>query len=388
MFNRATDDDHDVCIVGGGIAGAAAAAACAATGASTVLCEQEPTLAAHTTGRSAAMFLEAYGSPVNRELTVASRAWFESGGVDGEALLTPLPMLTIARSDQLDALEAAAQQGAADGLCLEHLGPAEARAAFELLRPGHVAAALLDDTSCEVDVAATVRRFVHEARAGGAVVRTSARAVTFDPVSGRWRIETADGELVARVVLNAAGAWADDVAARCGVAQVGLEPRRRTACTVALPAGFDASQLPFVLDVDEQFYLKPEGPHLLISPADATPVAAGDARHEPVDVAVALDRVNEAIDLPTRHVRSAWAGLRTFAPDGDPVVGPDPAQPTFVWLAGQGGTGIQTAPALAALAADAVSAALGQRRAPLPDSLAAAAQRLRPDRTMTMEVAR
>jgi D-arginine dehydrogenase len=202
-------------------------------------------------------------------------------------------------------------------------------------------------------------------RAGGQVARSApVRAIERDGPA--WRLATPARWLRAGLVVNAAGAWADEVAVLAGVAPVGLRPLRRTAFTVGLPAGVDARGWPLVHDLDEGWYFKPEGDGLLVSPADETPSPPCDAKADPADVALALDRLREATTLDVRHVRAAWAGLRTFAPDRALVLGPDLGAPTFVWCAGQGGFGIQTAPAAAELVA---AQAVG---APLPEALARA----------------
>lgn len=304
------------------------------------------------------MFLEAYGTPATRAATRASRSWFEGVGVDGEELLTPRPLLVVAGPGRFSSLEHHERSCAEAGLTLRRLDAVAARARVPALRAGWVEAALEDPDAAEIDVAASLRRFVTAARAAGASIRLRCAPERLVDRGGAWLIDTADEAMHARVVVNAAGAWADQVAGLAGVAPIGLEPRRRTACTVDVPDGVDASRWPFVLDADERFYLKPEGPQLLLSPADETPDHPGDARPEEIDVALALERVDEATTLGLRSVRSAWAGLRSFAPDGDPVIGEDPTARGFVWCAGQGGTGIQSAPAIAELVADAVFGAL------------------------------
>jgi D-arginine dehydrogenase len=206
---------------------------------------------------------------------------------------------------------------------------------------------------------------VRAARVAGAEIWTGAEVLGADVgVGGRLIVDTTAGRLSADVVVNAAGAWADAVAEAFGAAPVGLRPLRRTVAVARASRPVDPDW-PFVVDLGGRFYFKPEGPNVLASPADETPEAPGDPRADELDVALTLDRVNEVSDLGLRSVQSSWAGLRTFAPDGNPVVGFDPAVPGLFWFAGQGGYGIQIAPALAEL-----GAALLERE-PTPDRVAA-----------------
>jgi D-arginine dehydrogenase len=348
--------EADVVVVGAGIAGVSAACELSAEH-SVVLLEQENQPAYHTTGRSAAMFLESYGGPDVRPLNLASRPVFDAVGT-----LTPRPLLWVAPADQVDALAALAEAQPD----LVPLGLAEVAARCPPLRPGWCAGALLEPGSLEIDVLGLHQFYLGGARRRGArvVLNAAVRSGRLD--RGRWVLDTAAGTVTAAAVVNAAGAWADRVAACLGVPPVGLRPLRRTAA-VARAAGVDRDW-PLVSDVGETFYFRPEGAGVLISPADETPSEPCDARPDDLDVAVAIERVNAATTLDLRSVTTAWAGLRTFAPDRNPVVGPDPAAAGLCWLAGQGGYGIQTAPALAQLVADAVTGT----GAPVPPALSVA----------------
>jgi D-arginine dehydrogenase len=212
---------------------------------------------------------------------------------------------------------------------------------------------VLEPDASGIDVAALVdgyrRNFL--ARGGDIVVAHELLSARHD--GRRWTARAGEHEFVADVIVDAAGAWADEVARRCGVDPIGLRPLRRTAALVAAPE--HTARWPMVMDVDLGWYAEPEPGGLLVSPMDETASEPCDARPEEVDVALALERVNTALGLDLRHVRRAWAGLRTFSADRDPVAGPDPAQPAFVWLAGQGGSGIKTAPALAEIVVNAIS---------------------------------
>lgn len=336
----------DVVVVGGGMAGASAAYELAAGGAGdVVLVEAEEQLAHHTTGRSAAMFLPSYGNAVVRGLTRASRPDFdalaERFGLP--PLLRPLPLLWVADEDSLPALH----DGLANNPTLDAITPSEAVARCSCLRLDALVEAAVDERAMEIDVLALHGGYVAGLRAaGGRVVRGS-------PVRGLrrsggvWEVSAGGTVLTAPTVVNAAGAWVDEVAALAGVAPVGITPLRRTLFTspVTWPEPIDG--WPLVLDAAERWYFKPEHDQLLVSPADETPVEPGDARPEPVDIARALEMVNERTTLGLRSVRSSWAGLRSFVADRTPVAGSAPGEDGFWWLAGQGGYGIQLAPALA-----------------------------------------
>jgi D-arginine dehydrogenase len=329
--------ETDVAVVGAGIAGVSVAGELAAD-RSVVLLEQENQPAYHTTGRSAAMFLQSYGGPAVRALSAASRPVFDAVGT----LLTPRPLLWVAppaQAGKLAALAAAQPE-------LVAVDPVEH---CPVLRPGWCAGALLEADALEIDVLGLHQHYLGSARRAGARLLLNAAVHGGRHRHGRWRLDTAAGPVAATTVINAAGAWADRVAAALGVPPIGLRPLRRTAA-VARADRVDRAG-PLVADVGETFYFRPEGAGMLVSPADETPSEPCDARPDDLDVALALERVNEATVLGLRSVVTAWAGLRTFAPDRIPVAGPDPAAPGLHWLAGQGGYGIQIAPALARLVA-------------------------------------
>jgi D-arginine dehydrogenase len=218
----------------------------------------------------------------------------------------------------------------------------------------------------DIDVNSVHQRFIRGARANGTVVVTNHRLGRISREKDRWSIQLDDGCVIqARVLINAAGAWADQVAQACGALPIGLQPLRRTALLIDPPENVDIRSWPAVIDAEELFYFKPDGGKLLLSPADETPTSPGDAQPDDLDVAVAVDRVEKALDIEIRRVTHSWAGLRTFAPDRAPVCGYDPRASGFFWCAGQGGYGIQSAPAMARAAA---SLARGER---LPSDIAA-----------------
>ena len=346
-------DGADVAVVGAGMAGASVAAALAARGASVVVLEQEAAPGHHTTGRSAAVFTENYGNAIVRRLTMASRA-FLSAPPDGFAdvpILSARGALWVASEAQLPTLEALAAEARRLVPTVELLDTAGARARCPALDPAACAAALLEPDATDIDVDALLQGYLRALRRDGGRVMVSAGVRAASRVGTRWRIETATGEVEAGAVVNAAGAWGDEVAAAFGAQAVGLQPLRRTAFLFDPPDGLDARGWPLVIDAEERCYCRPEGGRLLGSPADETRSVPCDARPEELDVALGLDRLGTLFGRELTHAHRPWAGLRTFAPDRTPVVGPDPSVEGFHWLAGQGGYGIQTAPAMAAAAA-------------------------------------
>lgn len=340
----------DVVVIGGGIAGVSAGYHVAATHR-VVLVECEAQLARHSTGRSAALFFENYGAAAIRPLTIASRDFFTSPPADliDAPLVTPRGALWIARPDQEEILSAIATEGRATGSRIIDLSPRQVAERVPVIRPERLAGGLWEQDPLDLDVAATHQAFLRGLRRRGGTVMTSSPVTALQRRGSRWRVTAGTEAIDAAVVVNAAGAWGDEVAARAGVAPVGLQPLRRTVFTVAGDAAF--AGWPMVVDAGHEFYFKPDGVQLLCSPADETPSEPTDARPDPLDVARAIDRINEATTLAIRSVRSEWAGLRTFTPDRAMVIGPDPAEPGFMWLVGQGGTGIQTAPAAGELVA-------------------------------------
>ncbi len=339
----------DVVVVGGGIAGASAAA-CLGEELRVVVLEREAQPGYHTTGRSAALFSEIYGGPAVRALSRASRAFFRSPppGFADEPLARDRGSLFVARVDQRGALDAflnapdVARQ-------VTRVSPAEARALVPILRDDYVAAAAYEREAADLDVHALHHGYLRVLRARGGEVRTGAAVIAVESRGELLRVRTDVEAFEAPIVVNAAGAWADELAALAGARPLGLAPLRRTALTVDVAKEPAIAAMPMTIDVDERFYFKPEAGRLLVSPADETPSPPCDAAPDDLDVAIAVDRLEKATTVEVRRVASKWAGLRTFAPDRAPVVGFDPALRGFFWLAGQGGYGIQTAPAIAHL---------------------------------------
>lgn len=346
------DSHADVIVIGGGIAGLSVAYELSPTAQVSVL-EMEPTLAYHTTGRSAATFLETYGGEQVRALTTASRGFLEQPPDGFEpVLMTPRPLLQFAvagRGHVVERMHRSVVSLVADA---ELLTGSQCCEVFPLLRPDVAERGLYEPRAMALDVAAIHQGFVRGARANGATIHRDARVVALARHADRWTVTTADGRSHrAPVVVDAAGAWADVVAAAAGLPGAGLTPLRRTIFMVASPTGERSDGLPNCSEVDQSFYLNPEGTQFLCSPADETPCPPSDARPDELEIARAIEAINTATTLGVRAVSSSWAGLRTFAPDRNFVVGEDPEAPGFFWLAGQGGYGIQTAPAAARLAA-------------------------------------
>lgn len=357
--------DHvDVVVIGGGIAGVSVAAALAPTH-SVVLLEQEATLAFHTTGRSAATYYGNLAADAIRPLTRASKCLlFDPPAHFDAPLVTQRGLLTVARTDQISALERLAAGAKRFGTAAEMLDADGAVELNPLVKRDYLVAALWEPDAWDIDVAALHQGFVRKARVHGATIVNGAPVRRLEPDHTGWRVGWDTGVLQAGVVVDAAGAWGDQVAALAGIPPVGLSPLRRTAFMV--PGDQAYAALPFIVDADEEFYFRPDGPQFLCSPAEEEPDVPGDPRPREEDVALAIERINVASHLAIRTVRSQWTGLRTFSPDRAMVIGFEPRARGFFWLVGQGGTGIQSAPAAADLAASII------RGDALPEPLVAA----------------
>jgi D-arginine dehydrogenase len=343
----------DFAVIGGGIAGVSAAAHLAPHG-SVALFESERALAFHTTGRSAAMFVANYGAEGSRPLGLASRAFLEDppdGSVDAP-LLSDRGLLWISDEMRLDRLRTIAAEGDALGAGSVLVDSDEILRLVPKLRPDRIAGGLYEPNALDIDVAALHQAFVRIARQAGAELRVSSPVTGLARLARGWQVSTPDGDIQCTAVVNASGAWGDVLAALAGIEPVGLQPMRRTAFMV--PGDHTYARWPFVVDVEQLFYFRPDGAQLLCSLAEETPSPPLDPRPDMADVALAIERINEATTLDIRSVNSQWTGLRTFAPDREMVIGEEPTAPGFFWLVGQGGTGIQTAPACGALVASQV----------------------------------
>ncbi len=351
-------------VVGAGIAGASVAAELAAH-ANVVLIEAEDQPGYHSTGRSAAIFTETYGPPAIRALTMASRAFLSEPpqGFTESPILSPRGILLIGREDQGESLDRA-EVLARESKDARRLDRDQALALSPILRPDYVAGAVLEPDAMEIDVHALHTGFQRRFRARGGRLVTGARLQELSRTDGLWRAGTTAGTVVAATIVNAAGAWADVVAGMAGVEPISLVPKRRTAVVFEPTEPVDAHGWPMLVDVDETFYVKPESGRFLVSPADETPMPPCDVQPDELDIAIAIDRAERATTLTARRLVNKWAGLRSFVADGLPVVGWDDRTEGFFWLAGQGGYGIQTSPALSKLAAATASGA------PIPADIA------------------
>jgi len=335
-----------VLVVGGGMAGVSIGYELAAR-AEVLLAEQEPRLAYHTTGRSAAMYLQSYGNRVVRALTVASAGDFDElrERFQTVPLLIPKPLLWTADAEARPHLD---QMLAADSP-LRAVDPEAAIARCPVLRRDHLELAAEDTSAMDIDVDAMHGAYVRGMRERGAVIRPAAEVTALARDGGGWSAAAGGERLGFDVVVDAAGAWADVVAERAGVAPIGLRPLRRTifVSPVAVDPAAPPDSWPFIGDAGERFYFKGEHDQVMVSPADEAPDVPRDARPEPIDIARTIELVNQHTSLGLRSVRTAWAGLRSFAADRSPVAGTRTGEDGFFWFAGQGGYGIQMAPALA-----------------------------------------
>lgn len=345
---------YDTLIIGAGIAGASVGYRLAGQ-RKVLLLEREAQPGYHSTGRSAAMFMEAYGTPQIQALTRASRAFYEAPpeGFCEHPLLEPRGCLYVASMEQRDLLEATYAQNLANGTQVSLLDRDGALALVPSLRGEILAGAVLEPGAMDLDVHALHQGFLRGLRQAGGELRCNAELVQAHFLDDLWQVELADGSCIkARQLVNAAGAWADQVAEQCGVAKVGLQPCRRTAFTFPGPAAQDFARWPAVIGVDESFYFKPDAGQLLGSPANADPVQPQDAAPEELDLALGIYNIEAITTLEIRRPSHSWAGLRSFVADGDLVLGFDPGMPRFFWLAAQGGYGIQSAAGASRLAAD------------------------------------
>jgi len=345
----------DVVVIGGGIAGVSAAAAIAPTHA-TMLLEQENELAYHTTSRSAAVYIENEGGPIFHRLSTASRPFFDSqhevAGVGTPVrYVEPMPVLSVGNESNRDVIVGNVARGQEVTPSIRLVEGHELLEHCPVIDPEAVTVGMLEPNAGTIDVMAVHQHFLRTARQHGAEVLRSARVTSGVRRSGGWLLDTTAGPVQAKVVINAAGAWGDVVAEGCGVQPVGLEPKRRTAFTAR--SSIDPTGWPFIYSSIPglECYFKAEaGSQLLCSLSDEQLSVPCDARPEEIDIALAIERINTISTLDLRSVTTTWAGLRTFAPDRNPVFGWDDSAEGFMWMVGQGGCGIVTSPAAGEIA--------------------------------------
>jgi D-arginine dehydrogenase len=341
----------DYIVIGAGIAGASVAAELSRNGRVCVI-ERESQPGYHSTGRSATLFSEIYGNSIIRGLSRASRQFlFEPpAGFSENALVRPRGVLYYASAEQSAEFAAFLDEPdvARDTVLLS---PAAAHDLIPIIKPELLVNAAHEPMATDIDASSLLAGHIRALRSRGARLVSDSTIAAIEYSQGQWRVSTQTDVFAAPVLIDAAGAWADEVAQLAGVAPVGLQPMRRTALLIDAPPGTSIAAWPMAFDIGETVYFKPDAGKLLLSPADETPTPPCDAQPDDYDVAVAVDRFEQATGLSVPRVQHRWAGLRTFARDRTPVVGFDPQAPGFFWLAGQGGYGIQTSPAMSRLAA-------------------------------------
>lgn len=367
--------NFDVIVIGGGIAGASTAYHLAPN-ASVVVLEAEDAPGYHTTGRSAALFVPPGPNPTPVEALVnGSEAFFQSppdGFVD-HPLTSPLGALTVAGPDDEAGLEAMIAGGALG----QRLNQAETFELCAAMRPECATAGLIDFGVMNIDVHRLLQGYLQGVTTSGGRLVTGARVTALTRGGGLWTVETAVGRFAAPVVVNAAGAWADTVAEAAGIATIGLVPKRRTVINFDAPAAIDCTGFPIVGDVANSYFFRPESGGLMASPADKTPSPPCDAQPDEIDMAIIVDRMQRATLFEIPRITHSRAGLRSFTPDNVPAMGMAPDTEGFMWLAGQGGFGIETSPAMGRIAA---ALAQGEAFPATADLAGVTADDLRPDR--------
>jgi len=336
----------DIIVIGAGIAGSSAAAELAAD-ASVILLDMESQPGYHATGRSAAYFATSYGSTTVQAITASCEQFLlhPPEGFTEIDLLLPRDNMFFAREDQAQSL--AAMQ--AKNSHLEYVSEKTIRERVPVFSPGYLYGGLWDRKGGDLDVDALLQAYIRQFKNRGGRLFNNYEVSRLENVAGQWQVTAGDRQFSAPVVVNAAGGWVEEIARLAGLSSLGIKPFRRTALTIEPPPGVDASGWPEMVDIDEEFYFKPDAGLIMISPADETPTQPVDAQPDEFDVAMGVHRFEQATGLDVRQVRASWAGMRTFAPDRLFVCGFDPRAEGFFWLAGQGGYGVQSAPAIAKL---------------------------------------
>ena len=352
--------DADFLIIGGGIAGISAAARMSLLG-SVIVLEAEDALAHHASGRSAALYVPQYGAAPVVGLSVASGDYFRSQA----GVLSPRGMLLVAKADAREAFEH--DLGA---MAFDRISVKEAQGFVPILNPDVVAMAGYAGAAEDLDTDLLFQGFAREAKGRGAQILTKAKVTAITKDGAGWRVDSAAGTFTARTVVNAAGAWVDEVAKMAGVRPLGFTPYRRSMARIPAPGGHDVSSWPAFDGPGESWYAKPDAGALIVSPAEEHLMEPHDAWADDMVLAEGLARYEEMVTEPVTRLLSSWAGLRTFAPDRVLVIGPDLREPSFFWLAGQGGYGFQTSAAASRLAADLIGGRVPELDAALVAQLA------------------
>jgi D-arginine dehydrogenase len=346
-------DEYSYIIVGGGIVGAAVGFHLAPHGTVCVL-EQESAAGYHSTGRSAALLSQNYGTPLIQRLTSRARAFLETppAGFASHPLLVPRGMVYVGGRKESAALERLLAAGQRVVPAIHWISQTEVLKLCPVLKPGIAHAGVYEPDARDIDVEGLLQGYLRGIRRAGGMIAMSAPVESIARQASTWEVTSGSGRRYsAPVVVNAAGAWCDEVARLAGVPPIGLVPKRRTAITVDPPAGLDVHGWPMVYHVDNSLYIKPEAGRILACPADVTPCEPCDAQPDEYDVAVAAERLEDATTLKIDRIHRKWAGLRSFVEDGEPVVGEDPAASGFFWAAALGGYGVMTSPAIGAICA-------------------------------------
>ena len=338
--------EYDFLIIGGGIAGVSCAGQLASAG-SVLLLEAEDALAHHASGRSAALYEPHYGLGPVVALSLASGDYFHAN----KGLLTPRGVMIVGKAEDAAVFEHDISVMELDPISFE-----QARAIVPVLNPETVAHVAVADHAWDIDTDLLLQGFARQARSHGAKILTKAPVTAIARQGSGWRVTCAQGEFRARILINAAGPWADVVAGMAGVNPLGFTPLRRSMARIPAPGGLDISRWPMIFGAGEGWYCKPDAGALIVSPAEEEPSTPHDAFADDMVLAEGLARYEEMVTEPVTRMLANWAGLRTFSPDRAPVIGFDRAEPAFFWLAGQGGYGFQSAPAASQLAADLLTA--------------------------------
>ena len=347
----ADEQIFDFVVIGAGIAGASVAYELADSG-SVMLLERESMPGYHSTGRSAALYAPIYGPAPIRALTRASGAFFQTppNGFCDADLLSPRDVVMIGRSDQKPHIDEFLAE-TVDAPGITQLTQTEVTQYNPMIRAGYAAHGVLDRSGSDIDVNGLHRGFLRAAKQRGAALTINAEVTACSRNGDVWVVATKQGTVRGNILINAAGAWAEQIGQMAGAGPIGLTPKRRSAIMVDAPDSVSLDTMPMTIDIEEDFYIKPDAGQLLLSPANEDPMEPCDAQPDEMDIAICVDRIERAFDISIRRINSKWAGLRSFVADKSPVVGFSHEVDGFMWLAGQGGYGVQSSPAMGRVAA-------------------------------------